>query len=91
MHPKKLVPIFTFTLAICISNPYTVSAGGPPPSTGTTASLKGVVRFEGTAPKPKVISMCRPKLRQTASVACVCAGGDDGPERRSAECDRVRF
>jgi hypothetical protein len=57
MHAKKLASIFAFTLAICISNPYTVKAGGPSPSTGTTASLKGVVRFEGTAPKAKLISM----------------------------------
>src|ERR1700674_1357495 len=57
MDAKKLIPIFAIALAICISSPYTVRAGGPPPTTGTTASLKGVVRFEGAAPKPKLISM----------------------------------
>jgi len=36
-----------------------VKAGSPPPNTSTTgaASVKGVVKFEGTVPKPKQISM----------------------------------
>jgi plastocyanin len=57
MHAKKLVSVFAFAMAVCISNPYAVRAGGPPSTTGSTASLKGVVRFEGMRPKPKVISM----------------------------------
>jgi hypothetical protein len=57
MHTKKLVPIFAITLAVCISTPYSVRAGSPSPTTTGGASLKGVVRFEGTAPKPKLISM----------------------------------
>jgi plastocyanin len=57
MNPKKLGFIFALTLAICISAPNAAKAGGPGPTTGTTASLRGVVKFEGTAPKPKLISM----------------------------------
>jgi plastocyanin len=57
MKTKKLVSVFALILAICISSPSSVK-GGPPPATATTgASLKGVVRFEGTVPKPKLISM----------------------------------
>lgn len=59
MQANKLVSLFTITLAICISSPYAVKAGSPPPTTSTTgaASVKGVVRFEGTVPKSKLISM----------------------------------
>jgi plastocyanin len=51
--------LFLISAFICLTGPYAVKAGGPPPSpsiTGT-ATLKGIVRFEGTAPKPKPISM----------------------------------
>jgi hypothetical protein len=34
-----------------------VKAGGPPPTASTTANLKGVVKFEGAVPKPRMISM----------------------------------
>jgi plastocyanin len=59
MQANKLVSLFTLTLAICISSPYAVKAGSPPPTTSTTgaASVKGVVKFEGTVPKSKLISM----------------------------------
>jgi len=59
MQAKKLVSLFAITLAICISSPYAVKAGSPSPTTSTTgaASVKGVVRFEGTPPKSKLISM----------------------------------
>jgi len=59
MQAKKLISILTLTLAVCISTPYAVKAGGPPPTTNTAgaASVRGVVRFEGTVPKPKLISM----------------------------------
>ncbi len=57
MKARNLVSIFALTLSMSISAPYAVKAGGPAPNTGTTASLKGIVKFEGTAPKPKLISM----------------------------------
>jgi plastocyanin len=57
MHVKKLVSLLALTLAICISTPHAVKAAGPPPNTTGAANLKGVVRFEGTVPKPKPISM----------------------------------
>jgi plastocyanin len=57
MHAKKLVSTLALTVVICISTPNAVKAGGPPPNTSGAASLKGIVRFEGTVPKPKLISM----------------------------------
>src|SRR5258708_22224226 len=59
MRTKKLVSISALILTIGISTPYAVKAGSPPPSTSATgaASVKGVVKFEGTVPKPKQISM----------------------------------
>jgi plastocyanin len=57
MHAKKLTSIFALTLAICISTTHAVKAGGPPPTTNGAANVRGVVRFEGTVPKPKLISM----------------------------------
>lgn len=56
MHAKKLLSILILTLAICISTPNAVKAGSPPPTT-TGATVKGIVKFEGTVPKPKPISM----------------------------------
>ncbi len=59
MQANRLVSLFAITLAICISSPYAVKAGSPSPTTSATgaASVKGVVRFEGTVPKSKLISM----------------------------------
>jgi plastocyanin len=57
MKAKKIGFTLALILSICITAPYAVKAGGTPPNTGATASLKGVVRFEGTVPKPKPISM----------------------------------
>src|SRR3984893_3257601 len=58
MRTKKLVSISVLVLAICISSQQVVKAGGPPPiSVSSGASVKGVARFEGAAPKPKAISM----------------------------------
>jgi hypothetical protein len=57
MKAKKLVSIFALALAICLSIPYGVKAGGPPTSTTGAATVKGIVKFEGTVPKPKLISM----------------------------------
>jgi plastocyanin len=59
MQAKKLVSTFALTLAICLSTRYEVKAGGSPATASTTgvADVKGIVRFEGTLPKPKLISM----------------------------------
>jgi len=57
MYTKKLITILTLTIAICISNPHAVKAGGSSASTNGAASVRGVVKFEGTVPKAKPISM----------------------------------
>ena len=58
MNTKKLVSISVLVFAICISTQQVVKAGSPPPtSLASAASVKGVVRLEGTAQKPKAISM----------------------------------
>src|SRR5260370_40321334 len=57
MDAKKLVAVITLTITICISNPHAVKAGGPPPTTSGAASLRGVVKFEGTVPQARLISM----------------------------------
>src|ERR1017187_1400281 len=56
MKLKKLVSIFALTLAVCISAPHAVRAGGPPP-TSPVATVRGNVRFEGKVPVAKAISM----------------------------------
>jgi len=57
MYAKKLITVLTLTIAICISNPHAVKAGGTSASTNGAASVRGVVKFEGTVPKAKPISM----------------------------------
>ena len=57
MDAKKLVAVITLTITICISNPHAVKAGGPPPTKSGAGSLRGVVKFEGTVPKARLISM----------------------------------
>jgi plastocyanin len=57
MYSKKLITIFALATTFSISGNYAVKAGGPPPATSGGASLRGVVRFEGAAPKPKLITM----------------------------------
>jgi hypothetical protein len=58
MKAKKLFSISVLVIAICVSTQQAVKAGGPPPvSIGNTASVKGIARLEGAAPKPKAISM----------------------------------
>jgi len=58
MQTSKFISVPVLVFAICLSTQQFVKAGGPPPnSVGSTASVKGVARFEGTAPKPKAISM----------------------------------
>jgi plastocyanin len=57
MYSKKLITIFALAITFSISSTYAVKAGGPPPTTSGAASLRGTVKFEGTVPKPKLISM----------------------------------
>src|SRR5271157_5141563 len=57
MRAKKLVSVCVLFLATCISTPYAVRAGGATPNTAGAANVKGIVKFEGTVPKPKLISM----------------------------------
>jgi plastocyanin len=60
MKLKKLISISSLSLiCLILSSFVAVKAGGPLPNTSTAgaATLKGVVRLEGTAPKPKPISM----------------------------------
>ena len=58
MQAKKVLSISVLAFAICLSTQQAVKAGGPSPtSMANTASVTGVARLEGTAPKPKPISM----------------------------------
>jgi len=56
MDPKKAISISAVALAICFSSSLTVRAGGAP-TTATSATVRGIVRFEGKAPPAKLISM----------------------------------
>jgi plastocyanin len=59
MNFKKLFAFFILSLAICLSVPHAVKAGGATPAASSAGSsrVKGVVHIEGTIPKPKTISM----------------------------------
>jgi plastocyanin len=60
MTTKSLTLIPTLTVVICMSSQSAVKAGGPPTSANkatSTATLRGVVKFEGRAPKAKPINM----------------------------------
>jgi plastocyanin len=57
MKAKKIIPLLALAATLCISAPYAVKAGGPPQTMGAQASLTGVVKFEGTAPVAKPVSM----------------------------------
>lgn len=54
MTTKNLALIVTLTVMISMSSQYAVKAGGP---SSSTATLKGVVKFEGKAPKATPINM----------------------------------
>jgi plastocyanin len=56
---KNFLLVIALMLTICISSQQVVKAGGPAPAaiSGGAAVLKGVVKFEGTPPKAKPISM----------------------------------
>jgi|SRR5579863_1373846 len=60
-----------FTLTLCFAGNFSAKAGGPPAATTTGgATVRGVVKFEGTVPKPKLISMAAdPSCAQQHSVA----------------------
>jgi len=55
MRGKKFFSMMAIALAICISVPHRVKAGGAAPT--TTSSVRGTVHFEGKAPVGKPISM----------------------------------
>lgn len=58
MTAKSLTLIATLTVGICISDQPVVKAGGPATSANkATATLKGVVKFEGKTPKATPINM----------------------------------
>ena len=58
MITKCLIFVATLTVVISMSSQTGVKAGGPPTSAnGTTASLTGVVKFVGTAPRATPIKM----------------------------------
>ena len=54
MNIKKIVAIFSFAVAVCISSSRTVRAGSP---TTTGATVHGVVHFDGKIPPAKPINM----------------------------------
>jgi len=60
MTTNSLTLIATLMVVICLTSQPSVKAGGPPtsPSSATAgATLKGVVKFEGRAPKPSPVNM----------------------------------
>jgi len=57
MKTSQRIAIFALALAITFSAPPAVKAGGHPPNAAGTATIRGVVRFEGKAPAPKPINM----------------------------------
>jgi carboxypeptidase family protein len=57
MQAKRFISIFAVCCAVCVSTAYEARAGGPSPSAAGAANVTGIVKFEGTPPKPKLISM----------------------------------
>jgi len=59
MKLKNFLLVIALMLTICISSRQVVKAGTPPSATASAgaAAIKGVVKFEGTPPKAKSISM----------------------------------
>jgi plastocyanin len=59
MKPKNFLLVIALMLMICISSRQVVKAGAPAPAAASAgaAVIKGVVKFEGTPPKAKPISM----------------------------------
>ena len=57
MKIKRFVTISIFTLAIWFLNRLPVQAGSPTLPSSSTGVVKGVVKFTGTVPPPKRVSM----------------------------------
>jgi plastocyanin len=59
MSSRKLIlqSALAFILTICFAGGSGVKAGGPAATTSGGATVRGVVKFEGTVPKAKLISM----------------------------------
>ncbi len=58
MHSKKLLFVFALAFAAWAGSPDTVRAGGPStPSAIGGATVRGIVKFQGKAPKDKAINM----------------------------------
>src|SRR6201987_100720 len=55
MNGKRGLSLLAIALAICLSAPHRVKAGGATPT--TTSSVRGTVHFEGKLPVAKPISM----------------------------------
>jgi plastocyanin len=56
MRTKRLLSIFAATATLCISALYAMK-GPSATTTSMTASVKGIVSFEGTPPKPRLVKM----------------------------------
>ena len=54
MKVRKVLSFAAIALAICVSVPHRVKAGGATPT--TTSSVRGIVHFEGKVPAAKPIS-----------------------------------
>jgi hypothetical protein len=57
METKKLLSTLAVIVMICASAAYTVEAGELSTTTAMTASVRGVVRFEGIPPRPRLLNM----------------------------------
>jgi plastocyanin len=57
MKLRNFLSVVGLTLTICISSRQMVNAGTPATANPSAATIKGVVKFEGVAPKAKPISM----------------------------------
>ena len=55
MKGKKCLSFLAIVVAVCVTVPHHVKAGGPAPT--TTSNVRGKVHFEGKRPLAKPISM----------------------------------
>src|SRR5215831_3012260 len=55
MNGKRVLSFLAIGLAVCLSVPHRLKAGGPSPT--TTSSVRGIVHFDGKIPAAKPISM----------------------------------
>src|SRR6202521_898154 len=85
---KRLIPILALTAMICISSLKPVKAGPPAAvsnTTAATATLRGVVKFVGTAPKSTSINMaadqsCAKQHRAPVLTHDVVTDDNGGPQ-----------